>query len=37
MFHSEERGDTMKEECCGMMMMVVVPTKILTSRNELYL
>ena len=33
LFHIEERGDTMTEERCDMMMMVVVPTQILTSRN----
>ena len=32
--HTEERGDTMTEERCEMMMMVVVSTQVLTSRNE---
>ena len=32
--HSEERGDTMTEERCDMMMMVEVPTQILTKRNK---
>ena len=34
LFHSEDRGEIMIEERCGMMMMVVVPNKILASRNE---
>ena len=33
-FHSEDKGDIIPEESCDMMMMVVVPTQILTSVNE---
>ena len=35
--HSEQRGEIMTEEKCDMMMMVVAPTHIPTTRNEYYL
>ena len=34
LFRSEEMVEIMIEERCDMMMMVVVPTQILTSRNK---
>ena len=32
-FHIEDRGGMITEERSDMMMMMVVPTKILTARN----
>ena len=29
--HGEDMGDMMTEESCDMMMIVVVPTQVLTS------
>ena len=31
--HSEDRGEIMIEERCDTMIMLVVPTQILTSRT----
>ena len=33
-FHSEERGGINTEERGDMVMMVLVPTQVLTARNE---
>ena len=34
LLNSEDRGDMMAEDRCDMTVVVVVPTQILTSRNE---
>ena len=37
LFHREERGDMMTDDRSDMMMMMVVPTHILLTRDKSYL